>query len=178
MRLRIGLIGSFILAATLMLFTASCDKDDNGDDKKNGNDNIPPATLSCKVNGTEFIATVVKIRWVALAGGVDKIGCEAVDSAGNSLSFVVVAEEPGTYSVKSSDHGTSSMDFTFSPAGSNFFAGFAGFNNTATVTFSKVENYDKNNMLISGSFEFTVSGSNLPDSPYSITKGVFENVRW
>ncbi len=178
MKLRIELIGSFLIAAMLMLATVSCEKDDNGDDKNNGDVKPPPATLSCKVNGEEFVAEEVQIKWVVAAGGVNKIGAEAFDAEGNSLSFAINAAETGTFTANSSDQSTSSMDFTYSPAGTSFFAGFGGFHNTATVTFTEMENFDLPNMLISGTFEFTVSGSNLPDSPYEITEGVFENVQW
>lgn len=167
-----------LLALLIISVLLSCKKDEDEDLTPTPPPPQPkPSSLSCKVNDTPFVAANVAIRWVQAAGGVNKIGCEATDADGNSLSFVIVADKPGTYTASGGGTNVSSMDFTYSPQGSMYFAGF-GFSDNAVVTFTQVDNYDKNNMEISGTFEFSVRGSNLPDSPYFITDGKFENVRW
>ena len=174
-----SLLTSVFMFTFLVFMLSACQKDDDKDNSQSPiiPDTPKPSVLTCEVNGVPFEAEEVKILWVSSAGGVNKIGCEATDAHGNGLSFAVEASTVGTYELSGSDSGTSSTDFIYAPEGTIYFAGF-GFQSTAVVTFTQIDNYDKTNMEISGEFNFTVSGSNLPDSPYIITEGVFEHVRW
>ncbi|GEM_PF-5167620 len=161
-----------------IVFMISCSSDDdiNTNEDDNNDENI--GSLSAKVNGEEFIATRVRIKFVVEAGGVNKIGCEAEDEEGNLLSFAVAAETPGTYEVNGGpfNQSTSSLDFTYEPAGESGFAGFGSQTNEAIVTFTEIVDFDGDDMMISGTFEFNVSSGNVGE--FFITEGEFEDVTW
>lgn len=153
---------------------SSCKKDD--DDNNNNTTPTPittPSTFSCKLDGQSFVADTVNIKWVSSSSS-DKIGCAATDAAGNILSFVVNATTPGSYVANGLLDGAGMLDFSYEPFGeSSFF--IHGSQDSATVVFTTISNYDQSNMSISGSFAFSVTRGN--ESKH-ITQGNFANVKW
>jgi len=175
---KIAFFKIIILFTFLVFLVSSCKKDEKAEPiTPPVVPHLEPSVLSCKVNGVFFEAASVSIRWVSYGGGVHKIGCKANDADGNSLSFVVRAHTIGHYQASGSSSSTSSLDFSYRPSGSQNFAGFT-FQDVGFVNFTQVSNYDEDNMEISGTFEFSVRGGNLPESPYFVTDGIFEYVRW
>lgn len=171
-----------LLTILLSLFiTVSCSSDDDSRDNNNdnnGNNDNRTAILTAKVNGEDFIATRVRINFVVDHGGRRKIGCEAEDADGNNMTFAIQADTVGRFEATggASNPETSSLDFTYTPAGQVGSAGFASMNNEAVVTFTEVYDYDGNDMRISGTFEFDVSSGNA--GSFDITDGVFQDVTW
>jgi len=159
----------YIVSIIAALFFAGCKKDK----EPTPTSTTPaPAALTCKVDSQNFVAKTVVIRWVDEVGGVSKIGCEAADANGNKVTFVVETDTIGTYNI--ADTWGDALDFTYEPAGQSQFYGF-GSQDTAIVTFTQIDNYDQNNMEISGTFQYSVRlGSDIKN----ITEGVFNNVKW
>ncbi len=153
------------------------DTNNNTNNDQNGNNDYTPA-LTAKVNGDDFIATRVRINFIVSHGGRRKIGCEAEDADGNNMTFAIQADTVGRFEATggASNPETSSLDFTYTPAGQVGSAGFASMNNQAVVTFTEVYDYDGNDMRISGTFEFDVSSANA--GSFDITDGVFQDVTW
>lgn len=160
-----------LVSCMCILLISACKKDD--DDKVASPAPVTTPTLSCKVDGVNFVAETVSINWIS-SGATDFIGCEAIDSLGNLLSFAVDASTIGTYPVAGGQNGVSAGDFTYEPVGEPTFFIFAG-TDTGTVTFTSISNYNLPSMSISGSFSYSVTRT--PNKKL-ITQGVFANVKF
>lgn len=159
---------SLIFISTLLLFLTllSCKKNNNTPSNV-----VLPATLSCKVNGVDFVAQTVTINQVN-SGGNNLIGCIAFDSLGNEINFAVNASSIGTYHVVG--NSSSLLDFQYLPVNQTTFYVFGG-SDIADVSFSSILNYNLPDMSISGTFSYSLTRGSVPNC--FITQGVFANVK-